>query len=166
MSIKRALRRGGESSSSAQEIGESAARIYKLLWEGQYLDGQGRRVQMKGDVSKISQIIGLSTTEKALLQNYHFMSSRLAGTRQIRSSLRHLVFSSRIFYGQPVFLSFTPSERHSGLALHLHRGRRNDPAYASLTQMQCRCLGHDYPSLCPQDAEDSMEESVVVDLPD
>ena len=124
MSISRALRRGSGTSSSAQNIGEAAARIYKLLWEGQYLDSNGRRVQVKGDISKISQIIGLNVEEKALLQNYHFMSSRLSGTRQIRGSIRHMVFSSRVFYGILVFLSFTPSERHSGLALHLHRGRR------------------------------------------
>ena len=129
MSIIRALKRGGNESSSAQEIGQAASRIYKLLWDGEYLDANGQRKKVKGDISNISNIIGLSPTEKAILQNYHFMSSRLSGTRQIRSSIRHMVFSSRVFYGLPVFLSFTPSERHSGLALRLYRGRRNDPAY-------------------------------------
>ena len=110
MSIKRALRRNSNSSSSAQNIGEAAARIYKLLWEGEYLDSSGRRVEVKGDISKISQIIGLSAEEKALLQNYHFMSSRIPGTRQIRGSIRHVVFSSRVFYGIPVFLFFFYSQ--------------------------------------------------------
>ena len=104
MSIRRALRRGGDVSSSAQDLGEATSRIYKLLWEGQYLDGNGIRRQMKGDISKVSQIIGLSAEEKALLQNYHFMSSRIPGCRQIRRSIRHVVFSSRVFYGLPVFL--------------------------------------------------------------
>ena len=57
------------------------------------------------------------------------MSSRIPGTRQIRNSIRHLIFSSRIFYGVPIFMTLTPSERHSGLAIRLDRGRSSDPAY-------------------------------------
>ena len=101
--------------------------------------------------------------EKALLQNYFFMSTRISGTRQIRRSIRFLVFSSRIFYGVPVFMIFTPSERHSGLAIRLYRGRANDPAYAKLSEKEARCLSHDYPRLCPEPSPE--DETVVVDLP-
>ena len=55
------------------------------------------------------------------------MSSRLAGTRQVRNSIRHIIFSSRVFYGIPVFMTFTPSERHNGLMIRLYRGRVKDP---------------------------------------
>ena len=151
MSIRRALSREEANSSSAQGIGEACSRIYKLLWDGEYLDSKGCRKQMKGDISKISQIIGLTPSERALLQNYQFMSSRLAGTRQVRSSIRFLVLSSRIFYGIPVFFSFTPTERHSGLALHLYRGRVNDPAYSKVSQDWKSCLGYQHPSLCPEE---------------
>ena len=164
MSITRALSRDKDDSLSAQQIGKACARIYKLLWDGEYEDSSGRRKQIKGDISKISQIIGLTSEEKALLQNYHFMSSRLAGTRQVRNSIRFLVFSSRIFYGIPVFISFTPTERHSGLALHLYRGRINDPAFINVSEDWQRCLGFEYPSLCPE--EDAANEHVIVDLPD
>ena len=101
--------------------------------------------------------------EKALLQNYFFMSTRISGTRQIRRSIRFLVFSSRIFDGVPVFMTFTPSERHSGLAIRLYRGRANDPAYAKLSEKEARCLSHDYPKLCPEPSP--KDETVVVDLP-
>ena len=57
------------------------------------------------------------------------MSGKIAGTRQIRRSIFHMVFSSRIVYGNPVFMTVTPSERHSGLAIRLYRGRSSDPAY-------------------------------------
>ena len=50
---------------------------------------------MAGDVSKIDRIIGLTAEEKALLRNYRFMSSRLAGTRQIRSNIRHIQLRCR-----------------------------------------------------------------------
>ena len=74
---------------------------------------------MRGDISKITKIIGLKNTEKVLLANFHFMSSRIPGTRQVRNSIRHIIFSSRIFYGVPVFMTLIPSERHSGLAIRL-----------------------------------------------
>ena len=112
-------------------------------------------------MSKLRQIWGLPPTEKAILQNYHFMSSRLAGTRQIRNSIRHIVFSSRVFYGAAVFLTLTPSERHSGLAIRLFRGRRRDPAFAGTAQNLVPYLGEDAPSLCP-----GTEESAVVELPE
>ena len=128
MGLQRALCRGADTTPSHNEIGESCARIFHLLWHGEYVDASGRRFPMHGDVSKIDRIIGLSKAEQGLLKNYHFMSGRLAGTRQIRRSINHVVFSSRVVYGVPVFMTVTPSERHSGLAIRLSRHRRNDPA--------------------------------------
>ena len=165
MSIARALRRSTdqEIGRSAQDIGASAARIYKLLWEGEFVNHNGTRQKVNGDISKIAQIEGLDAMDKALLQNYHFISTRISGTRQIRRNIRHLVFSSRIFYGVPVFMTFTPSERHSGLAIRLYRGRGNDPAYSDLSEQQRLCLSYQYPTLCPAKQED--DETCVVDLP-
>ena len=72
--------------------------------------------------------IGLSQKQKSLILNYQFMSTRIPGTRQVRRSINHLVFSSRVIYGLPVFMTITPSERHSALMIRLSRYRRNDPA--------------------------------------
>jgi len=151
MSIMRALRRGSDAEHKDLDIGDATARIYKFLWQGEYMDSSGRRMKMNGDVSKISHIIGLSATGKALIQNYHFMSSRIAGTRQIKNSIRHIVFSSRVFYGTPVFVTFIPSERHSGLAIRLSRGRRSDPAYTGSAQIFKEWIGYDAPSLIPEE---------------
>ena len=79
----------------------------------------------------------------------------------MRKSIRFLVLSSRMFYGIPVFISFTPSERHSGLALHLHRGRVSDPAYSKVSMDWHRCLGYEYPSLCPEEDIPGLRESIV-----
>ena len=99
-----------------------------------------------------------------MLRNYHFMSSRLAGTRQVRNSIRHIVFSSRIFYGAPVFMMFTPSERHSGLAIRLYRGRESDPAFATACLEIKPWIGANTPSLCPRDVVDRAVTLAVVDL--
>ena len=151
MSIQRALRRGAHSAEEDMKAGAAAARIYTLLWEGEYLDYAGRRRHISGDITKIPYAIGLSATEKALLQNYHFMSSRIPGTRQIRHHIRHIIFSSRVCYGVPVFMTITPSERHSGLVIRLYRGRRADPAYTDTAQDLQAWIGCSSPSLQPEE---------------
>ena len=151
MSIQRALRQGAHSIEDDLKAGEAAARIYTLLWKGEYFDVAGRRHQIAGDITKIPYAIGLNETEKALLQNYHFMSSRIPGTRQVRHHIRHIIFSSRVFYGIPVFMTITPSERHSGLTVHLYRGRRTDPAYTGTAQDLRAWVGYNSPRLQPQE---------------
>ena len=94
------------------------------------------------------------------------MSSRLPGTRQVRHGIRHIIFSSRIFYGIPVFMTFTPSERHSGLAIRLYRGRVNDPAYTGAARDLRAWVGLNAPSLCPQEVDDKDGSMIVIDLPE
>ena len=92
-------------------FGEAAKRIYRLLHEGEYWDeARQKRMPMNGNVSKLPEIIGLNAKEHALIRNSQFMSGKLAGTRQIRRSIFHIVFSSRIVDGNPVFVFVTPSE--------------------------------------------------------
>ena len=141
MDIKRALRRGAGEEETDQSIGEAAIRIYQLLHTGGYEDALGRRMPVRGDISKITKIIGMKHTEEALLANFQFMSSRIPGARQVRNSIRHMIFSSRIFYGVPVFMTLTPSERHTGLAIRLYRGRSGDPAFLSAAQEMRRWIG-------------------------
>jgi hypothetical protein len=169
MSIKRALRRGAAAVSSDENIAEAATRIYDLLWQGEYLGPGGKRLPVRGDISKILQIVGLTSTQKAMLQNYQFMSSRLPGTRQIRRSINHLVFSSRVVYGCPIFMTVTPSERHSGLAIRLSRYRRTDPGITSSAQDFLPWIGHNRPSLMAASRglqKQPDEEEELVDLPD
>ena len=133
LSMKRALRRGASADQNDQDIAAAAGKIYELLWTGEY-EQNGRRLQVNGDISKLERIIGMTDTQRSLVRNMHLMSARIPGTRQIRNSIRHVVFASRVVYGVPVFVTITPSERHSGLAIHLFRGWRNDPAFACATQ--------------------------------
>ena len=166
MSIQRALRRCAHSIEEDLKAGEAAARIYTLLWRGEYFDVAGRRHQIVGDITKVPYAIGLRATEKALLQNYHFMSSRIPGTRQVRHHIRHIIFSSRVSYGIPVFMTITPSERHSGLTVHLYRGRRTDPAYTGTAQDLRDWIGYNSPSLQPEEETDEHGYVCIVDLPE
>ena len=168
MSLQRSLRRGADAEEKDMNVADSLWRIYETLAQGEYYNAVRKRIKINGDVSKIPYAIGLSATQKAMARNYQFMSGRIAGTRQIRNSIRHIIFSSRIFYGNPVFLTFTPSERHSGLAIRLFRGRRNDPAFTASSgaaKDMSKWIGVNSPSLRPAQAPGD-QENVVIDLPD
>ena len=163
LAMQKALRHGEAEECGDRTIGAAVAKLYKLLQTGEYVASDGKRVPVKGDLSKAMQIVGLSATEKALLKNYQFMSGRIPGTRQIRRSINHLIFSARVFYGLPVIVTVTPSERHSGLMIRLTRYRRNDPAVACGKPEFLPWVGHSAPSLQTR-AED--EDIETIELPD
>ena len=149
-----------------RDIAEAAAKVYKLLWEGEYIRADGVRQRVQGDTAKILDAIGLTATQRALVQNYRFMSARIPGTRQVRRSINHLVFSSRIVYGLPVFMTITPSERHSILMIRLSRYRFLDPAIRIANPEFARWAGYNSPSL--QSREDTVgqkEEDVCFEIP-
>ena len=120
-----------------------------VLWEGQCIDSVGHWQHAKGAISKLPFIIGLDATQKVFIKNYHFMSSHIAGTRQIRNEIWHVICSNRMFYGMSLFLSFTISESHSALAIHLSRGRLSDPAFTGSGEIFRQWLRCNEPSLCP-----------------
>ena len=95
MAIRRALRRGAGEEDTDESIGDATNRIYKLLHTGEYEDALGRRVPVRGDISKIMKIIGLKNTEKALLHNFHFKPHPRQQTNQEFHSTHHL-FQSHI----------------------------------------------------------------------
>ena len=161
LGFRRAMKRCGVDDLSDEKIGTASARIYKLLWDGEYMDNVGRRTKVRGDVSRMTQIIGLTPLEKAVLYNYQYMSATLAGTRQVRRRIGHIVFSSRIIYGCPIYMTVTPSERHSGLCIRLMRYRENDPGLiCSATASFRPWIGYELPSLCPPN------DTVHIDLPE
>ena len=161
LSIQRTLQRGHGEESQEKAIGEAAANIYKLLWDGEYRRADGSRQPIHGDTAKIMDAIGLTATQRALVQNYRFMSARIPGTRQVRRSINHLVFSSRIVYGLPVFLTITPSERHSILMIRLSRYRLEDPAIRVANPEFARWAGCNSPSLQSREYTEEQEEQYI-----
>ena len=74
-----------------------------------------------------------------------------------------MIFSSRVIYGCPIFMTVTPSERHSGLCIRMMRYRRNDPGMTSSSAAVFGpWIGSDVPSLRPADPADIAE----IDLPE
>ena len=108
---------------SDTHIGLAMKRLYELLHTGEYIDAKGQRKPIKGDISKLHKVLGLSPLQTAVIRNMFFMSARLPGTRQIRKMIGHLLTAGRVVYGCPVFTDF--NLRQDDLATNMHTYNKN-----------------------------------------
>ncbi|CAE8629629.1 unnamed protein product, partial [Polarella glacialis] len=152
------------SEASAAELTSAASSLYDKLWQGTFGDVRRPRL-IAGDATKLEFAHNLSKVERELVKNMNFKASHLPGVQQIRVNMGHCCFGMRIVYGEGLFLTISPSERHSGLALRLLRYRRNDPILDADERWE------QYPQLMSAD-QPSLEESaregdeIIVELPE
>ena len=167
-SVGIALRKGLGKLTDAHEepsdtnVGLAMKRLYEMLQDGEYKDESGKRKPIKGDMSKLHRLIGMSPLQEAIVRNMFFMSAKIEGTRQIRKMIGHVITGGRVVYGLPVYMTVTPSERHSGLAIRLSRYRRNDPGLRVGSPEFSPYAGYDAPSLYGPDNVETAE----LDLPE
>ena len=114
------------SEDSATELIHAAQGIYQKLWRGSFRS-RGKKRSVAGDTTRLQHADGLSQTERRLLRSVGYMASQVSGTQPIRLKIGHCLFGARVCYGECLFMTISPSERHSGLVLRLSRYRRNDP---------------------------------------
>ena len=138
LGFKRAMRRGNVDEVTDSMLQDNLKNLYHKLVEAEFMDSTGHRRSVNGDVTKMHKIIGLTKEQEALISNFNYMSSKLAGTRQMRRRIGHIVKCGMFFYGCPVFITVTPSERHSGLCIRFFRVRRKDPALNTTLGSQFR----------------------------
>ena len=137
--------------------------LVKQLEHGYYRDQNNKRRKIGGDYSKLLFSEHLSTLQRKLLQDFRFRCKAIPGTQEIRTKIGHLVFWSTVVYGNGIFMTVSPGERHNYLAIRLSRYRQNDPFMAS------RCedahshrpwAARDKPSLEPKD-----DDELNIDIP-
>ena len=85
---------------------------------------------MNGDFTKLRHVKSLSEAARRLVQNLEHSGRQLRGTMEIRKLMRYQTHAGRIRRGVPIFLTFSPDEKHNVLMLRLHRARENDPIHA------------------------------------
>ena len=95
MALKRALRGGAGGEETDESISQAAICIHELLHTGAYEDALGRRVPVRGDISKTMTITGLKNTEKSLFTeiSFHVKPHPWHETNQEFHSTHHLVQS-------------------------------------------------------------------------
>jgi len=110
-----------------QDAAMAAADMYEKLHSGTYLTQTGQRRQIAGDMSKLRFAIGVTPQQKRLLADFSFRTRTISGTQEIRTRIGHLCFWSSVVYGNGIFMTISPGERHNYLAIRLSRYRRLDP---------------------------------------
>ncbi len=83
----------------------------------------------------------------------------MPGTEEIRTKIGHLGFWCLVNYGNAIFMTVSPGERHNYLAIRLSRYRHDDPYMTADTETarkEQRWIGPDTPSLEPS-SEDVYE---------
>ena len=85
--------------------------------------------KVNGDFTKVKYATSLNAAGKRLLQNLVHTSKQLKGTQEVRKLMRYETNAGRVRRGVPIFITFSPDEKHNVLMLRMHRSRGNDPIH-------------------------------------
>ena len=72
----------GKKGITAEELEKGAVSLCKAL-HGKYRDMNGKMQSVKGDITKIRHVPGLSAAAKRLLQNIEHTSRKIPGTQEV-----------------------------------------------------------------------------------
>ena len=103
---------------TAEELQDGAISICKAL-HGKYLDVDGKTKDVRGDMTKVRYVSGLSKAAQRLLQNIEHTSRKIPGTQETRRLMRYDTHANRVRYGVPIFVTFSPDDAHNMLMLRL-----------------------------------------------
>ena len=109
-----------------KELCAAASELYHHLENGYSRTPTGQRCPIKGDISKLRYAEKLSDKAKQLEKNLRYVSSQQCGVQEVRHKIGNALLGARISYGEPLFITVSPSSRHSGLVLRLSRVRPKD----------------------------------------
>eukprot|EP00435_Cladocopium_sp_Y103_P028722 s3575_g7.t1 len=122
---------GGRRLMTTKEIQAPTQEVYRQLHFGTYLDTNNELNPVNGDLSKVAYVPGLSVGAHHVLNNLQARTRKVPGTHAVRSTMRHQTHANRICYGTvSLFVTFSPSEKDSAIAVRMARARQSDPAIA------------------------------------
>ena len=131
---------------TADDAEHGAKQILELLCGGVYRDSEGKFQKVSGDMTKVWRCEGLTPAARKLLAAVEHTSRRVEGTQEVRRLMRWNLWSWGVVYGQSIFVTFSPSEKHSLLMIRLARVRGCDSAMHAADETQT-WLGIDAPSI-------------------
>ena len=73
----------------------------------------GRRRKINNDASKLMCAVGLGDLQRRLLADFRFRCGAIPGTQEIRTKIGHLGFWACVNYGDGIFCTISPGERHN-----------------------------------------------------
>ena len=101
-------------------------------------------------MSKLLYAEDLTQQQRRILADFNFRTRSLPGTQCIRTKIYHTCFWGQVVYGNGIFMTISPGERHNYLAIKLSRYHGQDPfILCSATPAERERIGPDAPSLMP-----------------
>ena len=91
--------------------------------DGKYTDLNGKVKKVNGDFTKVKYATNVNEAGKRLLKNLEHTTRQVKGTMEVRKMMRFEANAGRIRRGVPIFVTFSPDEKHNVLMLRLHRSR-------------------------------------------
>ena len=119
-------RRGSATDTSAGETVRMAQKLCETLWTGKVRYGN-IRVPLNGDTTRLALAEGLTVQERKLARMMAYKAQNMPGTGEVRLVMAHGHWGARVNFGDCLFFTISPNEKHSALVLKLSRYRRNDP---------------------------------------
>ena len=110
-----------------QDAAMAAGALYHTLQYGFYRTQTGARRAIDGDLTKLPFAEGINLQQRRLLADFRFRTRSVPGTQEIRTTIGHVNFWTSIVYGNGIFITVTPGERHNYLSIRLSRYRAKDP---------------------------------------
>ena len=112
---------------TAEQLEAAAIAIVKAL-RGTYVNpSTGRSMPINGDLTKLKYVPSLCPVARRILNNAEATTRKMSGTQETRRQMRFDTNALRLKYGVPIFVTFSPDEKHNLLLLRLSRTRRKDP---------------------------------------
>ena len=141
------VEKGQKRQVSAKDLECGAIQIAKAL-QGTYVDPTcpGRRLPVKGDLTKLKFVPGMSAVAKRIMQNAEATTQKMSGTQETRRQMRFDMTAMRVKYGLTIFVTFSPDEKNDLLLLRMSRTRRKDPVLLEDIVAQKYCT-RDMPKL-------------------
>ena len=129
-----------------KDIEAGAIQLLKAL-QGNYISQGGKPKPVKGDVSKLPYVRGLTPAARKLVQNMRHTAQSMPGTQEARKRMRFEIEALRIKFGTPIFVTFSPGEAHQMLYVRLSRARFGDPVRAASAHQNWDVSDREYPPL-------------------
>ena len=108
------------------DVALAAADLYHKLEHGTYTH-RGKKRKLEGDVSKLAFADSVTKQQRQILAHIRFRCSAIPGTQDMRVKIGHVGFWAAVVYGNGIFITISPGERHNYLAIRLSRYREEDP---------------------------------------
>ena len=119
-------KKGSATQLSGTECAQMIKKLCETLWNGHIKYGP-IKVPINGDTTRLHLAEGLSKAEKLLAKRVGYMAMHFPGTQSVRILMGHRHWGARVNYGDCLFFTISPNEKHSAFVLRLSRFRANDP---------------------------------------